>query len=76
MSDEFVTPNELAKKAGVPRQMIFNYIAAGRIAAIRSEEHYGRWMIRRDEADLFLGDREAKATAKYDAIQRQLRGEE
>ncbi len=69
------SPSELAKKAGVPRQMIFNYIAAGRIAAIRSEDHEGRWMITQADADLFLGEREAKAAKKYEEIQRQLRGE-
>ncbi len=69
------TPSELAKKAGVPRQMIFNYIAAGRIYAERGEHTDGRWMIPNEVAHDFLTKREAKATAKYEEIQRQLRGE-
>ena len=68
---DMVAPSQLAKLAGVPRQMIFNYLGAGHITGVRND----RWMIPREEAERFLNAREAKAKAKYDQIQRQLRGE-
>lgn len=71
-----VRPKELADMAGVRPQMIYNYIAAGRIPAILCDQHDGHFCIDRDDAHDWLQARQDKADAKYEKIQRQLRGEE
>lgn len=73
--DRCVKPKDLAKEVGVRPQMIYNYIAAGRIPAARCSEHNGTLCINKDDAQVWLDVREAKAKAKYEEIQRQLRGE-
>ena len=73
-ADRCVRPKELAEMAGVRPQMIYNYIAADRIPAVRCDQHKG-WCIDRDDAWDWLEAREAKAQAKYEKIQKQLRGE-
>ncbi len=77
MSEEHcVRPKELADMAGVKPQMIYNYISAGRISAVQCSDHDDMLCIDKDDAQAWLDAREAKAKAKYDKIQRQLRGEE
>lgn len=66
-----LTPAELAKKAKVRRQMIFNYLATSRINGIRTEEG---WRIPEEEAERWIAAREAKAAAKKEKIKKQLRG--
>jgi predicted site-specific integrase-resolvase len=66
-----VTPSELAKRAGVRRQMIFNYLASGRIIGEKTEEG---WRIEEEEAEHWLNARKAKQKAKKDKIRRQLGG--
>ncbi len=70
-----IRPRELAKQAGVKPQMIYNYIAAGRIEAEPCGDHDGTLCIEQDVAQAWLDAREAKARAKYEQIQRELRGE-
>lgn len=68
-----VSPGELAAKAGVPPQMIYNYISAGRIPAAKCSDH-ARWCIDIDDAVNWMLERREKEKAKYDKIQRQLKG--
>ena len=70
-----VRPRELAKQAGVQPQMIYNYISAGRIQGRNCSDHDGTICIDADVAEAWLAAREAKAKAKYDQIQKELRGE-
>lgn len=64
----YITPGELAKEASVPRQMIYNYLNAGRIRGVRQD----KWLISREDADEWLRAREEKERKKYEDIQRQL----
>ena len=73
--DRCVRPRELAEMAGVRPQMIYNYIAAGRIPAIRCSQHEDQYCIDKDDAQDWLDARAAKELAKYEKIQAQLRGE-
>jgi predicted site-specific integrase-resolvase len=66
-----ITPSELAKRAGVRRQMIFNYLAAGRIVGEHTPD---RWRIEEEEAERWLTERNNRLKAKQDKIKRQLRG--
>lgn len=75
MVSECVRPKELADMAGVRPQMIHNYISAGRIPVAPCEPHKGTRCIAKNDAQAWLDVREAKAKAKYEEIQRQLRGE-
>jgi predicted site-specific integrase-resolvase len=63
-------PAELGNEAGCRKQMIYNYIRAGRLPAYRDQD--GRLSIRRADADVFLAARAAKAERKQDEIERQL----
>ena len=73
--DRCVRPKELAEMAGVRPQMVYNYITAGRIPAVRCSDHNDTLCVDKDDAQAWLDAREAKAKAKYEEIQRQLRGE-
>jgi len=77
MSDEIrcVRPKELADMAGGRPQMVYNYIAAGRIPAVRCSDHKNMICVDKDDAQAWLDERANKAQAKYEEIQRQLRGE-
>lgn len=69
---KYVTPSQLAERAGVRRQMIFNYLGSGRIVGVRTDEG---WRVEEEEAERWLQARADKAQKKLDIIQRQLRGE-
>ena len=68
-----MSPGELAKEVGVRPQMIYNYISAGRIEAFKCEEHE-RWCILLLHAQTWINKRVAKEEAKYESIQKQLKG--
>lgn len=63
-------PAELGNEAGCRKQMIYNYIRAGRLPAYRDDN--GRLRIRRADADAFIAARMAKARHKQEEIERQL----
>lgn len=70
---EELTPGEVGKLVGVRRQMVYNYISAGRLPAHHDQD--GRWKVYVGDAEAWLEARKAKAKAKRDEIKRQLRGE-
>jgi len=70
-----VRPKNLAAMAGVKPQMVYNYISAGRILAVRCSDHNNTLCVDMDDAKAWLDARQDKADAKYEEIQRQLRGE-
>lgn len=72
---ECISPRDLAKRAGVRPQMIYNYLLAERIPSHACAEGHTTICINLKEAEDWLDIREAKARVKYEAIQRQLRGE-
>jgi len=67
-----ITPGELAKEAGIRRQMVYNYISAERIPAFRDKADSNRWKIKREDADAYLEYRKSKADKKKAEIERQL----
>ena len=76
MSEErCVRPKDLAAMAGVRPQMVYNYISAGRIPAVRCSDHNDTLCVDISDAWDWLDARQAKADKKYEEIQRQLRGE-
>jgi hypothetical protein len=57
-----VKPIEFARKLGVPAQMIYSYIRAGRIAHYVSDS--GHKLIATDVANAFITKRNEKAASK------------
>ena len=66
------TPSEVGEYIGVRRQMVYNYIAAKRLSAHKHDD--GRMYVTMEDMEFWRFSREAKAKAKKEAIERQLKG--
>lgn len=73
LESDCISPSVLAHEIGVPAQMIYNYISAGRILGFKCKKH-GRWCITEQNAQNWINKRVTKQEAKYKEIQKQLKG--